>query len=78
MDVRIQEDLWATAMMQEGVLERWRIEDGSPVGQGQAVAEVRIEDCLHEIIASEAGHLVQLASAGSVIEPGALIGQISA
>ena len=77
MDIRIDEQLWATSMAPEGVLERWRAEDGGQVRSQQALAEVRIEDCLHEIVAPGAGRLERLAKAGDVIEPGSLIGRVS-
>jgi len=78
MDIRINEQLWATSMAPEGVLERWRVGDGGVVADGQAVAEVRIEDCLHEIVAPSAGRLVRVVADGAVIEPGTLIAQIGA
>lgn len=77
MDIRIDAQLWATSMAPEGVLERWRVSEGSDVRGGEAIAEVRIEDCLHEIIAPGPGRISQLASEGALIEPGTMIASIA-
>jgi pyruvate/2-oxoglutarate dehydrogenase complex dihydrolipoamide acyltransferase (E2) component len=63
-------------MMPEGILERWRVADGATLAEGDVVAEVRIEDALHELIAPGKGRLTQLAGVNDVIEPGSLIGRI--
>lgn len=76
MDVRVNENLWATSMAPEGVLECWRVASGAQVGRGRTVAEVLVEDSRHEIISPSDGRLVHLAQPGDVIEPGALIGRI--
>lgn len=78
MDIRIDERLWATSMAPEGVLERWRAADGGAVSNGQTVAEVSIEGCRHEIVATATGRLRQLIAAGDVIEPGTLIAAVAA
>lgn len=77
MDIRIDEQLWATSMAPEGVLERWRIADGGDVRQGQPIADVRIEDYLHEIIAPVSGKLAHMVADGALVEPGTLIGQVA-
>jgi hypothetical protein len=77
MDIRIDEQLWATSIAPEGVLERWRAVNGGEIACGQAIAEVRIEDCLHDIVAPGPGRLVQLVSDGALIEPGTLIARVS-
>jgi len=76
MDIRIDDGLWATALAPEGVLERWRVSEGHDVRLGQAIAEVRLEDCLHEITAPAPGRLYRLVHAGAIIEPGALIARV--
>ena len=76
MDVRVDENLWATSMAPEGLLERWRVASNVHVGRGETVAEVLIEDSRHEIISPSDGRLVHLAHPGDVVEPGALIGRI--
>jgi hypothetical protein len=62
------ECLWVTSLMPEGCLERWRVTDGARIHLGQVLAELRIEGALHEIVAPVAGH--------SVVEPGALLGNL--
>ncbi len=75
-DVRIDEDLWSTGMCPEGVLEAWRCSDGSMVRAGMSLADVRIEDALHEVLAPSDGRLTILAGRNAVIEPGIVIGLI--
>ena len=70
------ESLWATSLMPEGCLERWRVADGAKVHLGQALAELRIEDALHEIVAPVAGHLFRSVRANTVVEPGDLLGRL--
>lgn len=77
MDIRIAEDFWAGRMLPEGIIERWVAADGAIVKIGAPVAEVRIEESLHEIIAPASGRLVTYASKNDVIEPGSVIGQIA-
>ena len=77
MDIRIAEDFWATRMLPEGIIERWIAADGAIVQIGTPVAEVRIEDSLHEIVAPASGRLVTYASNNDVVEPGSVIGQIA-
>ena len=76
MDIRISEELWATAMAPEGVLERWRVMDGAPVRRGDTIAEVRIEECLHDIVAPGDGRIVRLLADGALIEPGTIIARL--
>lgn len=77
MDIRIAEDFWSTRMLPEGIIERWVVADGAIVTMGAPVAEVRIEESLHEILAPASGRLVTYASNNDVIEPGSVIGQIA-
>jgi pyruvate/2-oxoglutarate dehydrogenase complex dihydrolipoamide acyltransferase (E2) component len=76
-DIRVTEDLWASRMLPEGLVERWFVPDGTYVETGDRVAEIRIEEALHEIIAPAAGHLSIALAANSVIEPGSVIGRIN-
>jgi pyruvate/2-oxoglutarate dehydrogenase complex dihydrolipoamide acyltransferase (E2) component len=76
MDIRLPEALWSTSLMPEGALERWRGTHGALISAGAAVAEVRIEDALHEIVAPSAGRLHIYAPVNSVVEPGTVIGAI--
>ncbi len=77
MDIRIAEDFWSTRMLPEGIIERWIAVNGTRVEAGAPIAEVRIEDALHEIVAPASGRLVTFVSNNDVIEPGSVIGQIS-
>ncbi len=76
MDIRISEELWASAMAPQGLLERWRVTDGAQVRRGDCLAEVRIEDALHEIVAPDDGQIVRLTSDGGFIEPGTAIARL--
>ncbi len=77
MDIRIVEDFWSGRMLPEGIIERWIAADGTLVEMGAPIAEVRIEDSLHEIIAPASGRLVIYVANNDVIEPGSVIGQIA-
>jgi len=76
-DVKVTEDLWASSMLPEGLIERWLVADGATVATGEAVVEVRIEDALHEILAPAAGRLKISARVNDVIDPGSALGQIA-
>ena len=76
-NISISSDFWAGSMLPEGILERWRVVDGSDVAAGDVVAEIRIEDALHELAAPAAGRLVALTHANEIIEPGTVIGRIA-
>jgi pyruvate/2-oxoglutarate dehydrogenase complex dihydrolipoamide acyltransferase (E2) component len=78
IDIRVAESLWSTAMMPEGVVEKWLKADGAHVSAGLAICVVRIEDALHDIVAPASGRLEIDAQANDVIEPGALLGRIAA
>ena len=75
-DISISPDFWAGVMLPEGILEHWRVADGSQVSEGDVVAEVRIEDALHELTAPAGGRLTKLAKLNEVVEPGTVIGRI--
>jgi pyruvate/2-oxoglutarate dehydrogenase complex dihydrolipoamide acyltransferase (E2) component len=72
-DVKVDEALWASSMLPEGIVERWFIADGAIVAAGDLMAEVRIEDALHEIMAPASGHLTIIAAANTVVETGSLL-----
>lgn len=76
-DILISSDFWASCMVPEGIFERWRAAEGSLLAEGDVVAEIRIEDALHELMAPSGGHLIQFATVNQVIEPGSLIGRIA-
>ena len=70
-------ELWSTSMMPQGILERWRVAPGAIVVAGQAVAEVRIGNYLHELSAPTGGRLSIEAQRNDVVEPGSVIGRIA-
>lgn len=72
-EVRVDEALWASSMLPEGTLVRWLVADGATVTAGKAIAEIRIEDALHEILAPAAGRLTIVAASNNVVEPGTLL-----
>ena len=61
-DIRVDEALWASSMLPEGIVERWFITDGATVAVGDLMAEIRIEDALHEITAPASGRLTIVAA----------------
>jgi hypothetical protein len=50
-DIKVDEALWASSMLPEGIVERWFVADGATVAAGDRIAEIRIEGALHEITA---------------------------
>ena len=75
MPIRINADeaLWRNSMLPEGILERWLVADGDTVREGHAIAQVRIEGALHDIVASASGRLAISAPTLAVIDPGLLL-----
>jgi len=76
-DIKIDEALWASSIFPEGTVVRWLIPDGARVTAGHAIAEVRIEDALHEITAPQNGRVTIVAGENSVIDPGSLLATLS-
>ena len=70
----VPDDLWANAPTRQGSLQRWTVSDGALVTAGQALAEVRIEDAVHHIIAPAAGQLFRSATPHDTLEPRLLLG----
>jgi pyruvate/2-oxoglutarate dehydrogenase complex dihydrolipoamide acyltransferase (E2) component len=75
-DIKVASALWASSLLPEGIIEKWLRSDGAFVEAGEPVATVRIEDALHELTASAEGWLNAEVQAGSVIDPGTVIGHI--
>jgi len=75
-DIQVDEALWRSSMLPEGVLQAWLARDGDEVAKGHAVAVIRIEDAQHDLISPATGLLKILTPRYAVIEPGALIGRI--
>jgi pyruvate/2-oxoglutarate dehydrogenase complex dihydrolipoamide acyltransferase (E2) component len=76
-EIKVDSALWATSMLPEGVVERWLVGEGAIVAAGDKVAELRIEDALHEIMAPAGGRVTIVAAANTVIEPGSLLGNLA-
>jgi pyruvate/2-oxoglutarate dehydrogenase complex dihydrolipoamide acyltransferase (E2) component len=76
-DIKVDEALWASSMLPEGIVERWFIVDGAIVAAGDLMAEVRIEDTLHEITAPASGRLTIIAAANTIVEPGSLLARLA-
>ncbi len=76
-DMIVAADLWSTSLLPEGILERWRIADGAIVRAGQVVAEVRIGESLHELMAPTDGYLSFAARPNDLVEPGSIIGSLA-
>jgi pyruvate/2-oxoglutarate dehydrogenase complex dihydrolipoamide acyltransferase (E2) component len=76
-DIRVDEALWASSIMPEGTVVRWLAADGAVVTAGKAIAEIRIEDALHEITAPATGRLTIVAGVNNVVEPGSLLATLS-
>lgn len=75
-DIRLDEALWATRMLPEGLLERWLVADGAAVEAGVTLAELTIEGALVSVAAPVSGRLSVLAPANTVVEPGSIIGRL--
>ena len=75
-ELRIPEALWAGSLLPEGLLEVWRRHDGTVVQAGACLADVRIEEALHEVVAPKGGRLRIFVRSNSVVEPGTVIGCI--
>ena len=65
-------------MAPEGILERWLVADGYIVAVGEPIAEVRIEQSLHEILATASEALTAIVAENNMIEPGSLLASIRA
>jgi pyruvate/2-oxoglutarate dehydrogenase complex dihydrolipoamide acyltransferase (E2) component len=78
VDISVDEALWASSMLPEGIVERWFVADGTSVAAGDRIAEIRIEGALHEIIAPANCRLVILVDANAVVEPGSLLARLIA
>ena len=76
-DINVDEALWASSMLPEGVVERWIIADGAIVAAGDPMAEIRIEDALHEITVPASGRLTIIAAVNTVVEPGSLLARLA-
>jgi pyruvate/2-oxoglutarate dehydrogenase complex dihydrolipoamide acyltransferase (E2) component len=76
LQVRVGQELWATRLLPEGLIERWCAPDGGFVAFGEPVADIRIEGEVRNIAAPAAGILRHLLREGSVVEPDGVIAQL--
>jgi hypothetical protein len=75
--INADEALWRNSMLPEGIVERWLVADGETAHAGHAVAQVRIESALHDIVAPVTGRLAISAPTLAVIEPGFLLATLA-
>jgi pyruvate/2-oxoglutarate dehydrogenase complex dihydrolipoamide acyltransferase (E2) component len=75
--INADEVLWRNSMLPEGVLERWLVADGDTAHAGHAIAQVRIEGALHDIVSPATGRLTIAAPRLSVVDPGFLLATIA-
>jgi hypothetical protein len=77
--LRINADhvLWRNGMLPEGILERWLVADGDTAYAGHAIAQVRIEGALHDIVSPATGRLTISAPTLAVIDPGFLLATLA-
>ena len=71
--IKVDEALWASSMLPEGLVERWFIANGDIIKAGERIAEVRVEDALHEVVAPADGRATIVATANAVVEPGSIL-----
>lgn len=76
MDIKVSEQLWASRMLPEGIVECWFAADGEVVAAGQTLVQIRIEGAAHDVVAPAAGRLTRIAAVNDIIEPGSLLGQL--
>jgi hypothetical protein len=77
LEIKVDEALWASTMMPEGILEKWFRMTDAVVSRGDRIAEIRIEGAIHEIVSPGSGTLTIIAAANSIIEPGSLLATLS-
>lgn len=76
LDLKVPDNLWASTILPEGVLERWLVSDGAAVRKGDPIATIRIEQALHEVTAPAQGRLSITIGENNVIEPGTLLARL--
>ncbi|MER9371114.1 biotin/lipoyl-containing protein [Mesorhizobium sp. M0491] len=60
--IKVDETLWASSMLPEGILEQWFIASGDTIKAGDRIAEIRVEGALHEIVAPAGGRATIVAT----------------
>ena len=72
----VSENLWRSAILPEGILERWHVRDGAEVLSGAPICDLLIENTRQVMTAPGSGRVTQFVRNGEVIEPGRLIGLV--
>ncbi len=75
--ITADEALWRNNMLPEGILDRWLVADGEIAREGHAVAQIRIEGALHDIVARTTGRISISAPILAVVEPGFLLATLA-
>lgn len=75
--INADEALWRNNMLPEGILERWLVADGDIARDGHAVAQIRIEGAVHDVVAPATGRLAISAPTLAVIESGFLLATLA-
>ncbi|HET7889201.1 MAG TPA: lipoyl domain-containing protein [Bradyrhizobium sp.] len=73
IEIKADEALWRNNMLPEGSVVKWTVADGGFARAGHAIAEVRIEGAVHDIVAPVDGRLKVAVGVNGVIEPGMLL-----
>jgi hypothetical protein len=77
MRINADEALWRNNMLPEGILERWFVADGAVAPAGHAIAQIRIEGALQDVVPPATGRLAISAPTLAVIEPGFLLATLA-
>ncbi len=77
LNIKMDEALWASSILPEGIVERWLVADGAIVAAGDPIATVRLEGALHDIVSPSTGRLTIMAAANAVVEPGSLLASLA-
>ncbi len=75
--INADEALWRNNMLPEGILEHWLVADGAIAHEGYAVAQIRIEGALHDVVAPATGRIAISVPRLAVIEPGFLLATLA-
>jgi pyruvate/2-oxoglutarate dehydrogenase complex dihydrolipoamide acyltransferase (E2) component len=77
LEVKVDEAIWASSILPEGIVQRWFIADGAITETGDKIAEIRVEGALHEITSPARGRLTIVAAVNNVVEPGSLLATLA-
>ena len=77
VNVRVDEAIWASSILPEGIVERWFIADGAIAEAGEKIAEIRVEGAVHEITSPARGRVTIVAAVNNVVEPGSLLATLA-